>query len=95
MSLKPTRLEQIRSLAHRLHVDNPDGESPEMLKTHAAAVRAVDALKTYPNNGTEPVPDTIVDLLVDLQHLCKGMDVNFGDLVDRAVTHFEAEDVDE
>lgn len=74
---------------------NPDGDSEAMVATHVSVVRAIDALKSYKHPDDEPIPDTIVDLLVDLQHLCKGLDISFGDLVGRAVTHFEAEDVDQ
>jgi hypothetical protein len=76
---------------------NPDKASDAMRETERHVARLTGALMVYARDGRGdgPVPDIIADVLTDIRHLCKGLDVDFTDLVERSARRFAEEDVDE
>lgn len=77
-------------------LSDPGDETAAMVRTHNRSLRALNALMAYePGGAAEPVEDVIVDLLTDLRHLAKGTASDWDDLMERSLTQFVDEDVED
>jgi hypothetical protein len=53
--------------------------------------RAKEALQAYPGGDPEDISATIVDLVTDLLHLARGLDIEPDYILSTASMHFDAE----